>query len=184
MSLLDKGYDPEPYMRREAEFSEPGEDGVRPYRYCLLRCWDPQWDERADAAMYFVMLNPSTADHEVDDPTIRRCIGFAKACGFKALYVVNLYALRATNPKDLWESSDPAGRMNLAYLEAICLRSVNIGGVIVAGWGNNALPVAVEEFRALVEETGASIWCLGANANGSPKHPLYIPADRALDRWA
>ncbi len=79
------------------------------YRYTLSRTWDTL---TGVGTVVFVMLNPSTADEHVDDPTIRRCISFAKAAGFAGLYVVNLFAWRATKPADLWAADDPVGRWN------------------------------------------------------------------------
>lgn len=182
MGLLDRQAKAAPYMRREAEF---GNHMAEPdaYRYSLLRCWDETWVEGTDIAMYFVLLNPSTADHEVDDPTAVRCMGFAKTCGFKALYIVNMYGLRATRPVHLWEHPNPVGPRNGAFLRGALEASVNVGGVVVAGWGTNAREQEVETFEQMVDAIGASVWCLAVNKDGSPKHPLYIKADTALKRW-
>lgn len=182
MGLLDKQAKAEPFMRREAEFGRDAGD-ITAYRYSLLRCWHEEWTEGEDPAMYWVMLNPSTADHQIDDPTIRRCMGFAKTCGFRAMYVVNLYGLRATRPVHLWEHSNPVGPENGRYLRAVLEASINVGGVVVAGWGTNARPEDVETFEQVVDAVGASVWCLGNNGDGSPKHPLYLAADTALKRW-
>src|SRR6185312_12359012 len=97
------------------------------YRYGLGR----EWDYPAKPALTFIMLNPSTADAEQDDPTIRRCIGFAKRDGFGALTVLNLYALRATDPRELERADDPKGPENDTMLRLHLKR----GGTFVAAWG-------------------------------------------------
>lgn len=184
MGLLDKQAKAEPYMRREAEFGADDEAGIpQAYRYSLMRCWDETWVEGTEIAMYFALLNPSTADASIDDPTARRCIGFAKTCGMKALYIVNAYGLVATQPKHLWEHRDPVGPQNHDYIRAALTAVVNVGGVFVAGWGTHAREPEVQAIRDIADEVGASIWCLGMNDGGSPKHPLYLRADTALKRW-
>ncbi len=84
------------------------------YRYRLDRAWER--DDHGLGTVTWVMLNPSTADADVDDPTIRRCIGFSKAWGYNALTVVNLFAWRATSPRDLCAVEDPVGPDNEAHL--------------------------------------------------------------------
>lgn len=148
-------------------------DGV--YRYELQRSWG------AGPVVEFIMLNPSTADADVDDPTIRRCVGFAKRWGYGSLVVHNLYAYRATDPAELVNVDDPVGPENRDYL------SRGDADCTVAAWG--AHPAAVGWWsgypfgwqRQILERRRLD--CLGVNANGSPKHPLYVPADRALTRW-
>jgi len=100
------------------------------YRYRLSRQWtEPSY------SLAFVMLNPSTADAEVDDPTIRRCIGFARREGYGGIEVVNLYAFRATSPDDLWKAKDPCGPENEGHLISIARASVGYGTPIVCAWG-------------------------------------------------
>ena len=120
--------------------------------------------------MTFIMLNPSTADALVDDPTIRRCIGFAKAWGHGGLVVVNLYAFRATNPLDLLCAADPIGPANgLTVLDVL----VNFSSRVIAAWG--ASPFGVPPFfRDLF--TGMKLECLGRTQEGHPRHPLYVAA--------
>jgi hypothetical protein len=148
------------------------EDGL--YRYSLAR----EWDYTLPAAV-FVMLNPSTADEDVDDPTIRRCMGFALRDNYGGIVILNLYALRATNPKDLWLSPDPVGPDNDTYLKAW------LGGLeqAIVAWGANAKPDRVEAFRSMAEETGADLLCFGTTKSGAPKHPLYLRGDAQLERW-
>ncbi|MCC6428308.1 MAG: DUF1643 domain-containing protein [Phycisphaerales bacterium] len=142
------------------------------YRYELTRFWDGR-----KPAIAFVMLNPSTADAQVDDPTIRRCIGFAQAWGYGELRVYNLFALRATEPAELLGDTDPVGPDNAAYLA----RAVKCERIVCA-WGAAKMP-RNHQFHALLVTDhlmGAesrSLHCLGYTADGSPRHPLYVAAD-------
>ncbi len=131
----------------------------------------------------FVMLNPSTADATTDDPTIRRCIGFAKREGCTVLTVVNLFALRATDPAELGKHADPVGPDNGRHL-AEQIEHHHRLGFIVAAWGAN--PAAQRDMSfgpltVLLRNVGAL--CLGVTADGSPRHPLYVKADQPLVLW-
>lgn len=144
------------------------------YRYELIRRWG------ADPMLEFVMLNPSTADAEVDDPTIRRCIGFARLWGYGGIVVRNLYAYRATDPEVLVNVDDPIGPKNRAYL------GNNIAHCTIVAWGAN--PAAVGWWNGYPYNITAALkrprlYCLGVNSNGSPKHPLYVPSSRTPLRW-
>ena len=150
------------------------------YRYRLWRWW------AHGPAMGFVMLNPSTADGEVDDPTIRRCIGFAKREGFGGIMVVNLFAFRATDPGDLLLNSplnDPRAR---EFAEAE-IRACAENGCVVAAWGAHPATVnrseGVHSIRRVKEWAGPSLKCLGVTKSGAPRHPLYLPNDAPLVRW-
>lgn len=133
------------------------------YRYELTRRWAV-----GGPILTFVMLNPSTADAETDDPTIRKCIGFGKAWGYSGIRVVNLYALRSKSPVDLWKASDPVGPDNDRHL---ALAAMDRGGTIIAAWGKNAKPDRI--MRAL--ELFPYLHCLRLTNDGKPYHPLYIP---------
>lgn len=147
------------------------------YRYLLERHWDTN-----KHALGFLMLNPSTADAMEDDPTIRRCIGFAKSNGYGSIYVGNLFAWRATDPKDLPTDREVAmGARRDFFLRRMSYQCRNI----VAAWGSK-VPKFVD--RAFLLE---SIWhtqdgfaikakCLGTTKNGMPRHPLYVKADQPL----
>lgn len=151
-------------------------DGL--YRYSLSRVWE---QSRLRTAT-FVMLNPSTADALVDDPTIRRCIGFAKSWGCAGMHVVNVYALRATNPKDLWLADDPIGPENDQYLSDYAMRACKFGWPLVAAWG-----VHVKAQRAIqvLDLPGMeALQCLGTTKGGHPRHPLYLRADTPRESWA
>lgn len=155
-------------LERQATISECGL-----YRYSLTRRWGPRPEFVA-----FVMLNPSTADAEVDDPTIRRCIGFARAWDFDALEVVNLFALRSPNPQDLCDSSeagiDPIGPDNDRAIIDVCGRAQ----MVVAAWGAHEFATP----RAKRVHLGAAVHCLGRTKAGHPRHPLYVPARQGLER--
>lgn len=140
------------------------------YRYRLWRSWGD--GER----MAWVMLNPSTADAAVDDPTIRRCISFAKREGYDGIEVINLYALRATDPKELIVADDPEGPDNEKHWEEV-LHDHSIG-MVVAAWGAG--------LKAQIPSRALSLWslggwyCLGKTKSGEPRHPLYIRGDQEL----
>ncbi|WP_198414927.1 MULTISPECIES: DUF1643 domain-containing protein [unclassified Cryobacterium] len=146
------------------------------YRYSLLRVWDEELP-----TLVFVMLNPSTADAEVDDPTIRRCISFAKREGCGKLIVLNLYAFRATNPKALLTCADPVGDRNDSFLRANIGARTEFGFPVVAAWGVNADPARVAEVIALVPD--AKFVSLGVTKAGHPRHPLYVLGDQELTEW-
>lgn len=138
----------------------------RRYRYRLGRRWGD------GLPLLYVMLNPSTADAEADDPTIRRCIGFAKAHGFGAIDVVNLFAFRATNPADLLRAVHPVGPDNNWY---ITLAAREAGAVCVA-WGANARESErPSEVLPLIRDQGHEPFCLSITKHGHPGHPLMLP---------
>ncbi|MDX1816071.1 MAG: DUF1643 domain-containing protein [Marinobacter sp.] len=147
------------------------------YRYLLTRQKECAHPERGTAL--FIMLNPSTADAEMDDPTIRRCRRFAKDWECSGLTVANLYAFRATNPSELWKQEDPVGPENNEQLYALAKEY----GDLVCAWGGNAKPERVQEVIRILEGAGARLWCLGTTKSGAPRHPLYIKADQKLLPW-
>jgi hypothetical protein len=142
------------------------------YRYGLTRKWGD------GPRVCFVMVNPSTADAEQDDPTIRRCIGFAQREGGGSLEVVNLFALRATDPKALRKHPDPIGPGNNAALRTAFDRA----GRIIAAWGAHGRLHARDVTVARM--LGDKAMCLGVTARGDPRHPLYLPADAPLIVWS
>ena len=140
-------------------------DATRRYRYLLWRRW-----AEAGAVVVFVMLNPSTADAERDDPTIRRCGGFARAWGFAAMTVVNLFALRATDPARLRRARDPIGCDNDRHIAA----AAAAGDALVLAWGaHGGLGGRDRAVLALVADRRPE--CLGVTRAGQPRHPLYLP---------
>ena len=143
------------------------------YRYVLTRTWDPSLP-----VLVFCMLNPSTADASQDDPTIRRCIGFAKREGCGGIAVVNLFAWRATDPDKLpILDTDKAGPGNAEHVA----RTVKGRRVVVAyGAHFSAHPFVVQPFLSLLRANAASVYCLGTTKSGAPRHPLYVRGDAPL----
>ena len=134
----------------------------RKYRYSLWREW-----LGGEGYAMFVALNPSVADEVQDDPTIRRCIAFAKAWGYSGLCMTNLFAFRATDPRDMKIAADPVGPDNDTHLLALSADA----GVIVAAWGVHG----VHKGRAsAVCKLLPSLHCLALTKEGHPKHPLYL----------
>lgn len=137
----------------------------RTYRYELWRTWNG-----SGPSCVFVGLNPSTADETEDDPTIRKCVKFAQTWGYGSLCMVNLFAFRATKPKDMLAAADPIGPDNDATLR----RLVPCAGLIVAAWGNDGW---YKERDKAVMAILPRLHCLKRNSNGSPAHPLYQRGD-------
>lgn len=168
----------EPEVQKDALLSDDGR-----YRYWLRRRWAGHDGVGINYRLVtFVMLNPSTADAELDDPTIRRCTGFARSWGYDGLIVVNLYALRSTDPKGLWAAQDPVGPRNDGNLCAAALWAHRDDTPIVAAWGANARPDRVAEVLALPHMD--RLTCLGVTKDGAPRHPLYLPSAATLTPWS
>ena len=152
------------------------------YRYVLGRRWgdDVARGTPAGPGATFIMLNPSTADAHVDDPTIRRCIGFAKRIGCASMTVVNLFALRSTDPKALSRETDNVGPENDMAIRTAChpLQAK----VVIAAWGiiGQACRQRVSEVLTIVAQP---LFCLGKSAGGAPRHPLYLPSSAELVPW-
>ena len=151
-------------------------DGV--YRYMLTRSW-----AAASGEAVFVMLNPSTADANIDDPTIRRCMNFARDWGYGGIVVANLYGLRATDPRELLAAEDPIGPENDEYLRGVIAGSQQWGYPVIAAWGVRGSDERVQAVRAMADEAGVELWCLGTAKAGQPKHPLYLPAKTRPTPW-
>jgi hypothetical protein len=123
-----------------------------------------------------VGLNPSTADAMQDDPTIRRCVGFAKRERCGGLVMLNLYGLRSTKPGALWSHPDPIGPENDATIE----RLIHPGDVLLAAWGSNARdPDRVASVARLLPP----LLCLGTTKHGHPRHPLYVERSTPMQLW-
>ena len=144
------------------------------YRYRLWRRWG------SGDRMAWIMLNPSTADADVDDPTIRRCMGFARREGYDGIEVVNLYALRATKPKHLLDHPDPEGYENQWHWSNV-LPDPGVG-MIVAAWGAGG-STQLRPSLALADWDLAElcVMCLGKTSKGDPRHPLYVRADQPFE---
>lgn len=157
--------------------AEISPDGL--YRYWLERHWGGCNTGHAT----FVMLNPSTADATSDDPTIRRCMGFARAWGLDGITVVNLYALRSTDPKGLWMADDPVGPSNDGWLEVAAHIAARQNAPTVAAWGASARADRVALVEATFQLFGAPLQSLGTTKAGQPRHPLYLPGTAQLQPW-
>jgi hypothetical protein len=147
------------------------EDAI--YRYALWRTWGD-----GKRRLVVIGLNPSTADAVDDDPTIRRCIGFAKREQCDGLFMLNLFAFRATEPRDMLRANDPIGPDNDEYIRQCAVGKHN---VVVAAWG--ALGGTRGRDRHVARLLG-DLYCLGRTKAGQPRHPLYLPAEAPLELWS
>lgn len=155
----------------------------RTYRYRLSRLCFPAESPPAPLhrTLVFVMLNPSVADETSDDPTLRRCIGFAETWGYSHLDIVNLYARVATDPTDLWKSPDPVGPDNDDHLARACTQP---RALVVCAWG--ACPAAAQRagvVRQLLRNKAVPVHHLGLSKHGYPRHPLYLPKKTTPTEW-
>lgn len=144
------------------------------YRYVLTRQVGP-----GTRSAVFVMLNPSTADASNDDPTIRRCIGFARQWSCGRLVVLNLFAFRATEPADLKRAEEPVGWENRAWFERMLADPG--AGLVICGWGVHGEHRGQD--RAVLgwlAELGVEPLALGVTKDGHPRHPLYLPYSAEL----
>lgn len=136
------------------------------HRYLLTRRWGT-----GGTTATFIMLNPSTATAQEDDPTIRRCIGYARDWGHSELVVVNLFAYRATKPMALREADDMVGPRNDYMLLRVCQPE----WLTVAAWGAfGNLNGRGQQVADMLTDAGVDLSCLGVTASGQPRHPLYM----------
>lgn len=142
------------------------------YRYVLWRRWDP-----TRPASMIIGLNPSTADARNNDPTIRRCIRFARDWGSGGLIMTNLFAFRATDPSDLKKAEDPVGPRNDFWVRSISATCP----VLVAAWGNDGAWQG--RSTQLCQRLGHRLQILRLNKSGEPAHPLYLPAGLRPRPW-
>jgi hypothetical protein len=154
---------------RSAIFSDDGK-----YRYHLHR----KIGEESRRAAAFIMLNPSTADHLVDDPTIRRCVGFCRRWGCGELHVVNLFAIRATAPADIRKAADPVGPENGSWVRRVVERTRD--GLVVCAWGAHGS--YMDQDLTVLGWIGhlCSPMALGVTKDGHARHPLYVPYGAGL----
>ncbi|MDW3683048.1 DUF1643 domain-containing protein [Cupriavidus sp. CV2] len=142
------------------------------YRYRLWREWD-----RTRPGLGFIMLNPSTADHQVNDPTITRCLQRALAGRYGRLEVVNLFPLRSTDPGGLLTHPAPLG--DERKVDGAIMDAIDHCSLVICAWGaHKAAPSRAAEVLRIVRMCGRGnlLYHLGLNQDGSPKHPLYIAA--------
>lgn len=162
----------EPAVVKDALISPCGR-----YRYWLTRQWDPgAW------MLPIIMLNPSTADAAVDDPTIGRCMGFARREGFGGIKVMNLFAFRATSPIDMKAADDPYGPDCAEHLDRMMRVSAENGVPILAAWGAHGSHQNRAEMVTIgARGWGATLVCLGKTKEGHPRHPLYVKGDQPFE---
>jgi len=163
-------------IRRSAILSDDGE-----YRYLLER----QGICGSDRILAVIGVNPSDADADKDDPTVRRIYGFCRTLGFGAALVGNEFARRSPNVKVLRRAGDPIGPENDHHL-ALIMRAATI---VLAAWGPLAkLPEALrgrwKDVVRIADSEHRTLFCLGTAQDGHPRHPLMLPADTKLQEWA
>lgn len=159
-------------MTKTAIFSD-----CRTWRYALLRIWDS-----SKPMACFIGLNPSTADEVQDDPTIRKCMGFAQRWGNGGLLMLNLFAWRATMPKDMF-AAQAAGKDIIGPANRLddLLRMAHHGtNTVVAAWGKHG-GYRGQHATAVLRQRG--LHYLKLNKDGSPQHPLYIPYEQKLEKF-
>jgi len=147
------------------------------YRYKLERTWAAQGER-----IVWIMLNPSTADASMDDPTIRRCVSFSQSFGAASLVVVNLFAFRATEPKELLKRPhDALG----AHNEEVLQETLPGAARVVAAWGalSNKLWQLSLPSREAIRKLSIPLHCLGRAKSGAPRHPLYVRGNSPLVPW-
>jgi hypothetical protein len=154
-------------MTMEAVISDDGK-----YRYYLSRNWGGD-----GKVVTFIGLNPSKADAKQNDPTVVKCIRFAKSWGATKLLIVNLFAYRSSSPRDLLRVENPIGADNDAWIR----RAVEEADIIVAAWGNNGNYLG--RANEIAKRFDGKLQALHLTKQGMPGHPLYIPADKKLVRF-
>lgn len=163
LELIDEG--------SSAIFSED-----RRFRYALIRRWDI-----GRSCVGFIGLNPSTADEVVNDPTVRRCIGFAKSWGYGGLLMLNAFAFRATDPAVMKAEPDPVGPGN----DEALVKYAGLASLVVAAWGvHGAWMNRGTKVREILDAAGVRLHVLGLTVAGHPKHPLYLKKDLRSQFWS
>lgn len=160
-----------------AKFSD-----CRRYRYWLRRVVDEH--RPGHRPCIWIMLNPSTANETTNDPTTRRCIEFARRWGYTDHIAVNLFALRSSNPADLWADGikDPVGPDNDDYIDLACETANDASGIIVCAWGNHGRYMdRANEVLGRIDHH--PLHAVGMNLTGEPRFPLYLPSDTKPSRW-
>lgn len=162
---------------RDAKLSDCGG-----YRYWLGRTWDAEGYPNLERALIplWVCLNPSTADATVDDATVRSIMRISTAWGYGAMILCNVFAWRATDPRELRVAGEFAqGPDNNTWLKWARARA----DVVIAAWGESEFVTVRDERRVydLVGDYGMA--CPGRNKSGSPRHPLYLPTNTSMNYW-
>lgn len=161
-------------IERHAVISNCGQ-----YRYTLYR----QWDDGRHVT--FLMFNPSTADANVDDHTIRKCMGFAKRWGYARLSVVNLFALRSSDPRAVRRSTDPIGPLNDYWIDKVFAETREV----ICAWGceqhakGDIVARRVVKMIRMASAHYLHLECLGTTKTGVPRHPLMLPYETSRSPW-
>ncbi len=144
----------------------------RSWRYVLWRIW-------AEGRVLAVIgLNPSTANETNDDPTIRRCIGFAERLGYDGLVMLNLFSYRATDPEEMMAAEDPVGPRTKNTFEHVFTDMFSEVPAVLCAWGAKGTHMNQDiEVMSWLTDWHVVPMCLGITENGSPKHPLYLSYD-------
>jgi hypothetical protein len=166
-------------MIRSATISDCGR-----YRYDLTRDWSEGrtfHEDRLPRTVCWVMLNPSTGDAELDDPTITRCIGFSQREHFDRLVIVNLYPYRTAYPTQLYEQPEAvrAGDDNEGWIR----RRIAESELVIAAWGNRVTYRRRHLIAFWAHEHGRPMRCLGRTKGGAPRHPLYLNGETPLEPY-
>lgn len=141
----------------------------RKHRFKLWRIWQPE-----PRMIVFIGLNPSTADETTNDPTVRRCINYARRWGYGGMFMANIFAYRATDPADMKAAADPIGEHNDSFLNSMVAECETA----VACWGTHG---AHRERHAEVTGFLSGLKCFGKTKEGFPRHPLYLPNTAQLE---
>jgi hypothetical protein len=162
-------------LHREFQSARATFSNCRKYRYTLSRTWDAGLPTAC-----WLLLNPSTADEQKLDPTLRRCVGFSRAWGFGSMVVANLFAIRSPYPRHVYAAADPVGPQNDAHIR----RLTRAAGKVIVGWGvHGAHGGRNEKIVRLLIKWNVEPWCLGLTEQGHPRHPLYVEGSTELIRF-
>jgi hypothetical protein len=158
-------------LRLGAEFSAD-----KKFRYRLWRIWREDLPQ-----VTWILLNPSTADHLKDDPTIKRCIGFSMNMGYGGCEILNIFALRSTYPGTLLQVEDPVGPAN----DLTLLHRITINPLVICAWGrvHEKLAWRPASVMSLLKPFKPWLHCLKTCADGSPAHPLYLSSKLRPIQW-
>ena len=144
------------------------------YRYTLWRAWEiPEFPQ----VCLWIMLNPSVADEKINDPTVARCIKYSQGWGFTGLIVCNIFAVRSTDPRILYNQPNCIGPENDAHITR-CIKSAD---KIICAWGNHGqIDGRGKRVLEMISDSGKTPYCLEQNSGGEPKHPLYCAGNLAM----
>ena len=141
------------------------------YRYTLLRRWN-----ESEPNVLIIALNPSTATAINDDPTVRRCIAYARSWGFGSVTIGNLFAYRATDPQRLFRARDPVGPKKDEFLRAMAAKA----SIVVSAWGNRGVYLGRAE---VVQAMFPRLHCMRLTRERQPGHPLFLPKSLQPQQW-